>query len=111
MEVRMGHDRTEAEGGSGGRRIAEMPNLGPAMERWLAEVGIRSEADLAAIGAVDAFRRLRFAFGRRVTLNALYGMAAALERRPWTDLGLDEKRRLAAAAGLEASPCRPGHKK
>ncbi|MBT9291096.1 TfoX/Sxy family protein [Hyphomicrobiaceae bacterium 22] len=81
------------------------------MERWLGEVGIRSEVDLIAIGAVDAFRRLRFAFGRRVTLNALYGMAAALERRPWTDLSLDEKRRLAAAAGVDVSPCRPAGKK
>ncbi len=41
-----------------------MRNLGPVMERQLAEVGIASEEELRAAGSVEAFARLRFAFPR-----------------------------------------------
>jgi DNA transformation protein len=75
-------------------KIGDMPNLGPRMERWLSEIGIDSDAELRRTGAVDAWRRLRFRFGREITLNALYAMAAALIGCDWRDLPADEKGRL-----------------
>ena len=37
-----------------------------------------NEADLRAIGAVEACARLKFPFGNRISLNTLHAMAAAL---------------------------------
>lgn len=76
------------------RRIEELPNLGPATARMLAEVGIEDEEALRAIGAVDAYRRLKFRFGRDVTLVALYALEAALTNRDWRMLDMEEKDRL-----------------
>jgi len=75
-----------------------MRNLGPVMERQLAEVGIGSEEDLRAVGAVEAYARLRFAFPR-VSLNALHAMEAAMRGIPWQDLPRADKERLAAQLG------------
>jgi DNA transformation protein and related proteins len=78
--------------------IAGLPNLGPKTAKRLAEIGIASRADLAAAGAAAAYARLRFRFGREVTLNALYAMDAALAGIDWravTDLRKRELRRLA----------------
>jgi hypothetical protein len=49
-----------------------MRNLGPVTLRRLAEIGVESEEDLRRISAAEAWRRLRFAFSKDVTLNALY---------------------------------------
>ncbi|MCZ8100303.1 MAG: TfoX/Sxy family protein [Burkholderiales bacterium] len=75
-----------------------MRNLGPVMERQLAEVGINSEEDLRAAGALEAYARLRFALPR-VSLNALHAMEAAILGIPWQDLPRADKERLAAQLG------------
>ncbi len=64
-------------------RIEEMIGLGPKTAQRLADIGIFTDADLREIGAITAYRRLRFRFGRQVTLNALYGMEAALRGCDW----------------------------
>ncbi|MHB2166960.1 TfoX/Sxy family protein [Alsobacter sp. R-9] len=74
-------------------RIADMRNLGPVMERRLNEVGITSEEELRALGAVAAFARLRFA-DPRTSLNALHAMEAAIIGIPWQDLPKATKVRL-----------------
>ncbi len=79
-------------------RISAMRNLGPVMERQLAEVGIDSEEALRSVGAVEAYARLRFAFPR-VSLNALHAMEAAILGIPWQDLPRADKDRLAAQLG------------
>lgn len=68
------------------RPIEEMRNLGPATARMLAEVDIDSEDALRQLGAVEAYRRLKFRFGRHVTLVALYAMEAALRGCDWRSL-------------------------
>lgn len=73
------------------RSIGQMRNLGPAMARWLAEIDVRTEADLRAIGAVAAWNRLAFVMGRRVSLNALYAMDAALIDTDWRHLSPERK--------------------
>jgi hypothetical protein len=63
-----------------------MRNLGPQSRAWLAEIGIETEAELREIGAVEAYLRLRFALGRKVSLVMLYAMEAALLGIDWRHL-------------------------
>ncbi len=76
------------------RAISRMRNLGPVMERRLREIGISHEDDLRALGATAAYRRLRFAFGREVSVIALYAMEAALLDCDWRRLPPEVKARL-----------------
>lgn len=66
------------------RPIESMAGIGPATAGWLRDVGIETEADLRAIGAVDAYRRLKHRDPKRVSLNALWGLHAAIAGIPWT---------------------------
>ncbi|MEM9811037.1 MAG: TfoX/Sxy family protein [Pseudomonadota bacterium] len=67
--------------------------LGPASERMLAEVGIPDVETLREIGAIDAYRRLRFRF-EHASLNALYALVAGLDGRDWRDLTIAERQAL-----------------
>jgi DNA transformation protein len=78
--------------------IAELRNLGPASARLLAEIGVATEAELRALGAVAAYARLKFAFPRRVSLVMLYALEGALTRRHWNRLPASTKARLRRAA-------------
>ena len=88
-------------------RISEMRNLGPQMERWLAEIGIESDTELRRTGAVAAWHRLKFRFGRQVTLNALLAMEGALTGCDWRALPADVKDRLRQEAA-HRPPGAPG---
>ena len=79
-------------------RIEEMRNLGPTTAKMLADVGVHREGDLRRIGAVDAYHRLKFRFGRQVTIIALYAMEAALRGCDWRSLDPETKERLRRAA-------------
>ncbi len=72
-------------------------NVGPKSAAWLRQVGIRTEADLRAIGAVAAYRKVKVA-GFKPTLNLLYSMAGAEDDCHWTQLSDDRKASLLAAA-------------
>ncbi|MGE0282075.1 MAG: TfoX/Sxy family DNA transformation protein [Rhizobiaceae bacterium] len=80
------------------RSVAEMRNLGPATARMLTEVDIADEETLRAVGAQAAYRRLKFRFGRQVTLVALYALEAALRDCDWRSLDAKTKEELAKAA-------------
>ena len=82
--------------------LASLPNIGPQTVRLLADVGIGSETELRALGAVPAFVRLRFRFPRQVSMNALWALHGALTGRPWTTLTADEKDRLRRAVSKAA---------
>ena len=74
--------------------------LGPVTAARLAEIGITTATELRAVGAVDAWRRLRFRFGRHVTLNALYGLESAISGIHWRDIDATIKARLKRDAGV-----------
>lgn len=78
-----------------------MRNLGPKTARMLAEVGIETEEELRAIGAAEAYARLRFASERPVSLNALYAMHAALVDCDWRDIPVAVKAALRNDAGVK----------
>jgi DNA transformation protein len=54
------------------------PGIGPVTEKRLIAVGVADLAALRKLGAVKAYQRLKFRFGKDVTLNALYALEAVL---------------------------------
>lgn len=83
----------------GTRPIGAMRGIGPKSAIWLTEIGITTEADLRALGAIEAYRRLKHRDPRGVTLNMLWGLHAALEDMPWTAVDRETKDRLLAELG------------
>jgi len=74
-------------------------NIGPKSAAWLRQVGLRSHGDLASIGAVAAFVRIRRA-GFKPSLNLLYSLEGALLDCHWQTL--DPARRDALVREYEA---------
>ena len=75
-------------------RIEDMRNLGPAMARMLAEIDILDDKDLRNFGVVEAYHRLKFRFGRHVTILALYAMEASVRGCDWRALDTETKENL-----------------
>ena len=63
----------------------KLRNLGPKSSAWLRQVGLRTRADLDAIGAVEAFMRVKRA-GFKPTLNLLYSIEGALRDCHWQEI-------------------------
>jgi DNA transformation protein and related proteins len=76
-------------------------SLGPKSKAWLKEIGVETDGDLRALGAVEAYRRLK-EHNPKVTLNMLWGLHAALEGGSWRDIDAETKARLTRAAGGKA---------
>jgi DNA transformation protein len=80
-----------------------MKGIGPVTSGWLHDIGIDSEEQIRELGVVEVYRRLKAQFPDRVTLNALYGLEAALSGIRWDQLPDEVKAELRAqvdAAGL-----------
>lgn len=71
-----------------------MKNMGPKSREWLAAVGIHTLDDVAHLGVVETYRRVKAAFPEKVSLNLLYGLQAALLDLPWNELPPDIKAEL-----------------
>jgi hypothetical protein len=82
-------------------------NVGPKSAAWLRQIGVRTTDDLARVGPVDAFLKVKRA-GFRPSLNLLYSMAGALADCHWADLPEEKKQELLAAleAAESANPIR-----
>lgn len=80
-----------------------MLNLGPKSSRWLLDAGIRGRSDLEALGAVEAYRRVKAAHPREASLLLLYALQAALLDCHWNDLppGMKEALKAEAAQALK----------
>ena len=78
----------------------KMRNIGPKSAAWLRQVGLRSLQDIAAIGTVDAFMKVRRA-GFKPGLNLLYALEGALLDCHWQDV--PEARRSALVQAAEAA--------
>lgn len=79
-----------------------LPGLGPKTIGWLSDIGITDADALRAIGAVEAYRRLRMASPHRVSRNALWALHAALLGVSWTSL--DEATKRALLDDLDPAP-------
>lgn len=82
------------------KAVATLSSLGPVTAARLAEIGIDTPDALAEAGAAGAYQRLRFRFGRAITLNALYGLDAAIRNVHWREIAAERKAELRRAAGL-----------
>jgi DNA transformation protein len=71
--------------------VDALPGIGPVTRRWLEAIGITHVQDLRGLGALEAYRRLKFMFPREANLNALYALEAALRGCHWQHLPSDVK--------------------
>lgn len=74
-------------------------SVGPKSGAWLRQVGVRTQEDLAAIGAVAAFVKCKRA-GFRPSLNLLYALEGLLMGCHWQKV--PEARRAELQAEVEA---------
>ena len=75
----------------------KLRNIGPKSAAWLRQVGLRSLDDLAAIGAVEAYMKVRRA-GFKPSLNLLYSLEGALVDCHWQDVPEARRNELVQAA-------------
>lgn len=71
-----------------------MKNVGLKSREWLASVGIHTLDDVAKLGVVETYKRVKAAYPENVSLNLLYGLQAALLDLPWNELPPDIKAEL-----------------
>lgn len=68
-----------------------MKNLGPKSTEWLASIGVHTLDDVAQLGVVETYQRVKAAYPDKVSLNLLYGLQAALLGIRWDELPPDIK--------------------
>ena len=73
--------------------IATLRNLGPVSAGWLEEVGITTVAQLKQLGPAVAYSIVRRQ-QPKVSLNLLWGLAAAMADKDWRELTDEEKQEL-----------------
>jgi DNA transformation protein and related proteins len=71
-----------------------MKNIGPKSSEWLASVGVHTLDDVARLGVVETYMRVKGAYPEKVSLNLIYGLQAALLDLPWNELPPDIKAEL-----------------
>jgi DNA transformation protein len=71
-----------------------MKDLGPKSRAWLASIGVHTLEDVAALGVVETYKRVKAAYPEKVSLNLLWGLQAALLDIPWNELPQDIKDQL-----------------
>lgn len=75
----------------------KLRNIGPKSAAWLRQVGLRTEDELRAIGALEAFMRVKRA-GFKPSLNLLYALEGALLDCHWQDVPSERRSELLIAA-------------
>jgi len=78
-------------------------NVGPKSAAWLRQVGIKTDDEVKAIGALEAFMKVKRA-GFKPSLNLLYALEGAVVDCHWTALTTERKNELV----LEAKACDAG---
>ncbi|MBK6468673.1 MAG: TfoX/Sxy family protein [Rhodobacter sp.] len=73
--------------------VSIIPNLGPASEVAFARAGIHTAAELRALGADEAYRRLLLS-GNAPHFIGYYVLVMGLQGRPWNDCQGEEKKAL-----------------
>lgn len=75
----------EIDGVTAERKLIQMKNLGAASVNILNYIGVKTYGDLAALGSVQAYRKIRQR-GIHVSRAMLYAMEAALLDVPWQSM-------------------------
>jgi DNA transformation protein len=66
-----------------------MKNIGPKSREWLASIGVHSLEDVARLGVVETYKRVKAVYPEKVSLNLLYGLQAAMLDIPYNLLPQD----------------------
>lgn len=74
-------------------RLSDLRNLGPKSENALANAGITTPEQLAALGSVNAYVALK-RHDARVSLNMLWALEGALTDRDWREVARNDRLRL-----------------
>jgi len=77
--------------------LLKLKSVGPKTIGWLHEIGIHTLEDLQRVGLIEAFCQLKALYPHKVTLNALWGLAAALAGMDWRELPAEYKEELRQA--------------
>jgi len=73
----------------------DMPGLGPKSLAALKQIGVETRAQLIALGAIEAYRKVQRLGGEfKPSLNLLYALVGVIEQRDWRDVAKQEKLRL-----------------
>lgn len=72
-------------------------NIGAKSGAWLRQVGLRTHEDLAAIGSLEAYLRVKRA-GFKPSLNLLYALEGALMGCHWQQVDATRRSELATQA-------------
>lgn len=80
-----------------------MKNLGKTSVQWLRAVGIQSPEQLRAVGAAEAYRKVKVR-GFRVSKVLLYALEGALLDVHWSELSNDQKTSLLHQAEQPPAP-------
>jgi len=83
------------------KAVDALESLGAISQKWLADAGIRTRADLERIGSVAAFKKVADA-GHKPSTNLLYALEAALLDLRSDRLSAEIKTNLLERAGLGA---------
>jgi DNA transformation protein len=78
--------------------VQDLRNIGTQSAVWLREAGIYTLEDLGRVGAAEAYLRVQQR-GRRVSVNLLYALQAALLNVHWADLPPEMRADLLRAVG------------
>lgn len=80
------------------RKLVDLKNIGQKIAGRLNQAGIHSEADLRAVGAVGAYRRIKANHpGETLPIcYYLYSFEGALRDRHWNDINEERKQVLLA---------------
>jgi DNA transformation protein and related proteins len=89
-----------------GRRLDELPNLGPQSRDMLLRAGIRSAPALARLGAVAAFVKVKQC-GAKPSLNLLWALEGALTGLPWQMVARQHRTSLLLALEQHESDASP----
>ena len=71
-----------------------MKNLGPKSRQWLAELGIYTIRDLRSAGSITTYKLLKERYPKKVSLNLLWGLEAAICDVDWRELTETDKEEL-----------------
>jgi DNA transformation protein and related proteins len=80
----------------------KIKNIGPKSMAWLRQTGIRTQADLEAVGSLAAYVRIKRA-GFKPSLNMLYAMEGAILGCHWQDIPAERRAELIVIAGAEVA--------
>jgi hypothetical protein len=82
--------------------VSKLPNIGPKSAAWLRQVGLRTQEDLAAVGPVEAYVKVRRA-GFRPSLNLLYAIEGALTGCHWQQVPEPRRQQLVREAEVRVA--------